>query len=102
MQKEEQGTPTDNPELLSVRKLMRSTESLVEKEEPEFKVDLIIERSAQDVILEDNERMEEIQNALEKLRNGSRTKSIIENLGKPEIHQAQRRVESYNSRTWQY
>ena len=32
---EEQGTPTDNPELLNVKKLMRSAESLVEKEEPE-------------------------------------------------------------------
>ena len=36
VRKEEQGTPTDNPELSSVRKLERSTESLVEKEEPEF------------------------------------------------------------------
>ena len=34
--KEERGYPTDNPELPSVRKLMRSTESLVAKEETEF------------------------------------------------------------------
>ena len=45
MQREEQGNPTDNPELLSVRKLKRSTESLVGKEEPELKVDLRIEGS---------------------------------------------------------
>ena len=43
MRKEEQGNPTDNPELFGVRKLMRITESLVEKEEPEFKVDLGID-----------------------------------------------------------
>ena len=40
---------------------MRSTESPVEKEEPEFKVDLRIERIAQDVILEVEERMCQIQ-----------------------------------------
>ena len=45
VQREEQGNPTDNPELLSVKKLKRSTESLVDKEEPEFKVDLRIEGS---------------------------------------------------------
>ena len=37
---------------------MRSTESLVEKEEPEVKVDLRIEGIAQDAILKDVERME--------------------------------------------
>ena len=36
VQREEQDNPTDNPELPSVRKLKRSTESLVEKEEPDF------------------------------------------------------------------
>ena len=34
VQREEQGNPTDNPELPSVKKLKRSNESLVEKEEP--------------------------------------------------------------------
>ena len=55
MQREEQGNPTDIPELPSARKLKRSTESLVEEEQPEFKVDLRIEGLAQDVILEDEE-----------------------------------------------
>ena len=32
VRKDEQGNPTNNPELPSVRKLMRTTESLVEKE----------------------------------------------------------------------
>ena len=60
---------------------MRSAESLVEKEDPGFKVDLRIEGSAQDVILEDEE-------------NGSISKSggkykmvmpsLIEDLGKAE------------------
>ena len=51
--REERGTPTDNPELLSVKKLMRGTESLVEKEEPEFRVDLRLEGIAKkNVILE--------------------------------------------------
>ena len=84
MQREEQGNPTVNPELLSVRKLKRSAESLVEKEQPEFKVDLKIEGIAQDEILEDEERMGHIQEAAEKSRNGSRTKSILKDLAKPE------------------
>ena len=43
MRKEDHGTPTDNTELPSTRKLQRSAESLVGKEELEFKVDLRIE-----------------------------------------------------------
>ena len=57
VQREEQGNPTDNPELPSARKLERSTESPVEKQEPEFQVDLRIEGIAQDVILKDEERV---------------------------------------------
>ena len=59
-EREEQGTPTFHPELPCVRKLKRSTESPVEKE-PEFNVDLRIEAIAQDVILEDEERMRQTQ-----------------------------------------
>ena len=44
------GTPTDNPKPPSIWKQMRSAESLVEKEEPEFKVDHRIEGIARDVI----------------------------------------------------
>ena len=57
VQREEQGHPTDNPELRSARKLERSAESLVEMEEPDFKVDLRIEGVAHNVILKDVERM---------------------------------------------
>ena len=42
VQRQEQGNQPDNTELTSVRKLKRSTESPVEQEEPEFKVDLRI------------------------------------------------------------
>ena len=64
-QREEQGNPTDKPELLRARKLERRAESTVEKK-PEFKVDLRIEGIAQDVILKDEERMGKIQAAVEK------------------------------------
>ena len=65
MQREEQGNPTVNPEQLSVRKVKRSAESPVEKEQPEFQVDLRIEGVPQDVILEDQERMGKIHEAVE-------------------------------------
>ena len=67
VQREEQGNPTDIPELPSARKLKRSTGSLVQEEQPESKVDLRIEGHAQDVILEDEERMGHIQEVVEKL-----------------------------------
>ena len=47
MQRREQCNTTDYPELPRVRKLQRSTESLVKKEELEFEVDLGIEGIAQ-------------------------------------------------------
>ena len=83
VQREEQGDPARNPELPSARKLERSAESLIEKE-PDLKIDLRIEGIAQDVIFEDEERMGKPKEAVEKLRNDSRTKSILEDLGKPE------------------
>ena len=59
---------------------MRSAESLVGKDEPEVKV--TNEAIAQDVILEDEERMGKIQRVVDKLRTGYHTKSIIEDLRK--------------------
>ena len=82
-QRADQGNSTIDPESSRSRKLERKDESTVEKE-PEFKVDLRIERIAQDVILKDEERMSKIQEVGEKLRNDSRMKSILEDLGKPE------------------
>ena len=45
---------------------MRGTVSPVEKEEPEFEVDLRIEGVAQDAILKDEERMGKIQKVADK------------------------------------
>ena len=44
---------------------MRSAESLVEKEEPKFKVDLRIDGIAHDVMLEGEERRGQIQKVVE-------------------------------------
>ena len=84
VQREEQGNQTYNPEPPGARKLERSTESHVEEAELDFKVDLRIERIAQDVILKDEERIGKSKKDWGKVRNGSRTKSILEDLGKPE------------------
>ena len=54
-------TQQTDPELPCVRKLKRSSESPVEKEELEFEVGLRTEGIAQDVILEDEERVVRIQ-----------------------------------------
>ena len=82
VREEDQGTLTDNPEPPSFWKQMRSTEPLVEKEEPEFKFDFRNEGIAQDVILEHEERMGQIRKVVDKLRTGYHTKSLIEDLGK--------------------
>ena len=59
VQRQGQGTPTRYPQRRSTWKQVRSTVSLAEKEEPEFKVDLRIEGIAQYVILEDAERTDQ-------------------------------------------
>ena len=103
VQREEQGNPTDIPELPSARKLKRSTGSLVQEEQPESKVDLRIEGLAQDVILEDEERMGHIQEVVEKIRNGFHTESVLEDLGKPEkLHDVQRGIQSHSPRNGQH
>ena len=53
------------------------------------------------MILEDEERMVQIQKVVDKLRTGYRTKSIIEDLGKPE-KSIKASEESHNSRIGQY
>ena len=59
-QKEDQGSRKEDPELSRIRKLYAQDESTVEKE-PEFKVDLRMERIAHDVIWKDEERKGKIQ-----------------------------------------
>ena len=100
VQREEQGNPSDIPELPSARKLERSIKSLLVKEEPEFKVDLRIAGIAQDVILEDEERMSQIQKS-----GGKFTKWIPYQINFwriQKIHQVQRKIESHNSQNWQH
>ena len=72
-----------DPEISHIRKLDARDGSAVEKES-EFKVDIRIEGIAQDVILQDEERMGKIQEEVEKWRKGSYPKSIREDLRKPE------------------
>ena len=82
-QREDQGNSTNDPESSRSRKLEQRDESSVEKE-LELEVDLRIEGIAQDVILKDEERMGKIQEVVVKLRKGSYTKSIREDLGNPQ------------------
>ena len=64
-----------------------------------FKADHRIEGIAQDVILEDEERMGQIQKMVDKSRTGYHTKSIVEDLEKAEKSiKFPRRIESPNSR----
>ena len=81
--KEDAGNPTEDSET------SRSWNQNCEKdfsveEEPEFKADLRVEGIAHDVILKDKERMDQIQEVVGKLRKGSYTKSIREDLRQPE------------------
>ena len=64
-----------------------------------FQADHRIEGIAQDVILEDEERMGQIQKMVDKSRTGYHTKSIVEDLEKAEKSiKFPRRIESPNSR----
>ena len=82
VQREEQGNPTDNPELSSARKLKRSTQSLVEtawiKSRPQHR------RNCTRCNLGRWRTNGKIQEVVKKERNGSRTKPMFEDLGNPE------------------
>ena len=54
----------------SIKKLVRCFEPAVEKK-PQFEIDLQVERVSQDAILKDEEKMDEINEKLEKLKMGS-------------------------------
>ena len=60
---------------------MRNSVSLVDKK-PKFEIDPRVERVPQDAILKDEEQMKEINKQLEKLKIGSCTKSIRNDLKK--------------------
>ena len=67
------GNTTDDQ--TSTRKLVQNSVSLVHKN-PQFEIDLRVEGVSQDAILQDEEKMNETNEELEKLRIGSCTKSI--------------------------
>ena len=73
------GNTTDDQ--TSTRKLVRDSESAVDKK-PQLEIDLRVERVSQDAILQDEENMKEINKKLEKLRIGSCTKTIRNDLSK--------------------
>ena len=65
----------------STRRLVRDPEPAVEKK-PQFEIDLRVEGVSQGGILQDEEKMKEINEKLEKLKMGSGTKSIHNDLSK--------------------
>ena len=96
MRKEDHGTPTDNTELPSTKKLQRSAESPVEKEEPEFKVDLRIEGTAQDVILRCEERMEKTQEVVEKSEMARARNLFLKIWENRKLCEVQQRIKSHD------
>ena len=68
---------TDNQ--TSTRKLVRSPEKPVDKK-PHFEIDLRIEELSQNAILQDETKINEINEKLEKVKMGSRAKSIRNDL----------------------
>ena len=68
----------------STRRLVRDLEPAVE-EKPQFEIDLRVEGVSQDAILQYEEKMTEIHKKLEKLRIGSCTTSIRNDLSKGNV-----------------
>ena len=71
------GSTTDDQ--TGTRRLVRDLELAVEKK-PHFEIDLRVEGVSQDAILQDEEKMKEINKKLEKLKIGSGMKSIRNDL----------------------
>ena len=72
------GNPTDDQ--TRTRRLVQEFEPIVEK--PQFEIDLRVEGVSQDAILQDEAKMNEINEMFEKLKVGSRTKSVRDDLSK--------------------
>ena len=68
------GDTTDNQYSSSICERMRDTEVSVEQK-PKFKADLRVEGVPEDVILKDEEPMKQINETVEKLKDGS--KSVV-------------------------
>ena len=86
----------------TIWKHIRGAESPVEQEEPEWQVYLRSEGIAQDNIQGEKEIMRQIQQVVEKYEPDTIPNQLLKIWVKTEIHQVQRRVKSYNSRTGQY
>ena len=71
------GNATDGQ--TGTRKLVRDSEPVVD-EKPQFEIDLRVQGVSQDAILQDEEKMKDINKKLERLRIGSCTKSIRKDL----------------------
>ena len=84
--KNNSGKSTEESETSRSRKLLRSAVPNIThvEEKPEFQVDFRIEGIAHDVSLNDEERMGQIQEVVERLRTDSYTKSIREDPRKSE------------------
>ena len=65
----------------SIWKQLRDTASSLE-ERPKFEIDLRVDGVSQDAILKHKEQMKEINETLEKLKNGSFTKTNRDDLKK--------------------
>ena len=75
------GNTTEDPGSSGFRKLERNSVSPVDKK-PKFEIDLRLEGVPQDAILKDEEQLKEINQKLEKLKIGSCTKPIRNDLKK--------------------
>ena len=71
-------TPDDQT---STRRLVRGSEPAVEKK-PQFEIDFQVEEVSHDAILQDEEKIKEINEKLEKLKMGSGTKPSRNDLSK--------------------
>ena len=65
----------------STRRLVRDPEPAVDKKQP-FEIDLRVTGGSQDAVLQDEEKMKEITEKLEKFKLGSGTQSIRNDLSK--------------------
>ena len=72
------GNPTDDQ--TRTRRIVQDFEPIVE--EPQCEIDLRVEGVSQDAILRDEAKVNEINEKFEKLKVGSRTKSVRDDLSK--------------------
>ena len=80
-----------------------SSENNVAREEDSFQVDLRLRGGSQDVLCKGEERMVKAQTLVDKLHDGYRTKSIVNDLGRERsIQYFQRSIETHNQGVGQH